>query len=154
MGEAHLSTEQSSSGQEARVPSSDEHPRRSGNPEVPAGQGPLQAVGIIDSLRGRGDFRRLRAEGRRWSSGPVWCIYRPDEAPEPSRAAFAIGRSVGNAVVRNRVRRRMREILRVCSLPAGDFLFGISPAGAGLPFDQLRSHVVTVIDRCRPTESR
>lgn len=154
MGEAHLPTEQSPSGQEARVPSSDEHSRRSGNPEGPSGQGPPQAVGLIDSLRGRGDFQRLRAEGRRWSSGPVWCIYRPADDPSSPRVAFAIGRTVGNAVVRNRVRRRLREILRVSSLPAGDFLFGVAPAGAGIAFDQLRNHVVAVLARCRTAEPR
>ena len=149
MGEAHLSTEQSSPGQEARVPSANEHPRRQGDPEGPSGQGPPQAVRLIDALRGRGDFQRLRAEGRRWSSGPVWCVYRSEPEPAPSRVAFAIGRSVGTAVVRNRIRRRVREILRHTSLPAGDFLFGISPAGCTLDAASLTHHVETVLDRCR-----
>jgi len=43
----------------------------------------------------------------------------------------------------------MREILRQTSLPAGDFLFGISPAGCTLDAASLRHHVVTVLDRCR-----
>lgn len=149
MGEAHLPTEQSSPVQEARLPSPDEHSRRARRAEVAARQGPLPAVRLIATLSGRGDFQRLRSEGRRWSSGPVWCLYRPAEPTAPPRVAFAIGRTVGSAVVRNRLRRRLREILRRADLPAGDFLVGISPAGAAASFDVLRDAVTAVVQRCR-----
>jgi ribonuclease P protein component len=46
----------------------------------------------------------------------------------PPRVAFAVGRRVGGAVDRNRVRRRLRAIARDTGLPAGTWLVG---AGAG-----------------------
>jgi len=40
----------------------------------------------------------------------------------PPRVAFAVGRRVGGAVVRNRVRRRLRELARGSALPGGVWL--------------------------------
>jgi len=151
MGEAHLSTEQSPSGEEARIPSADEHSRRARRAEGASGRGPSPAVGLIRGLRGRGEFRRLRAEGRRWSAGDLWCVFRPDEdgAVDASpRVAFAIGRSVGNAAARNLLRRRLREILRSLPLPVGDYLIGAHPAAATRSFEELRQLMTTLVDRC------
>lgn len=46
---------------------------------------------------------------------------------------FAIGRAVGPAVVRNRLRRQLRAILRerADALPPGLYLVSCSPAAAG-----------------------
>ena len=43
---------------------------------------------------------------------------------EPPRAGFIVSRAVGGAVVRNKVRRRLRELMRgrIGSLPAGTLL--------------------------------
>lgn len=157
MGEAHLSTEQSPAGEEARVPPTDEHARRSRRAEGTSGQGPSPAVGLIQGLHGRGEFRRLRAEGRRWSAGDLWCVFRPsgDDTPEtPPRIAFAIGRSVGNAVERNRLRRRLREILRSLPLPVGDYLIGAHPSAASRSFVELRDLMNSLTDRCRVHSQR
>lgn len=59
------------------------------------------------------------------------------------RVAYALSRRTGNAVARNRVRRRIRGALQ--SLPGplapGLYLFSSGPAAATLPFDALRAHV-------------
>jgi ribonuclease P protein component len=51
-----------------------------------------------------------------------------DGVAGPPRVAFAVGRQVGGAVVRNRVRRRLRELARGSELPGGAWLV---TAGAG-----------------------
>jgi ribonuclease P protein component len=53
--------------------------------------------------------------------------------------AFAVGVAVGPAVVRNRLRRRLRAILRNADLPGGLYLFGATPAAAALDFPELHN---------------
>ena len=50
-------------------------------------------------------------------------LVRPG-SPDPARAGFVVSRAVGGAVVRNKVRRRLRELVRgyVDSLPQGSLL--------------------------------
>ena len=52
---------------------------------------------------------------------------------EPARAGFVVSRAVGNAVVRNKVKRRLRELVRdrLTNLPAGtDLVVRALPAAA------------------------
>lgn len=73
-------------------------------------------------------------------------VYVPGEAPPP-RAAFAVGKRVGNSVVRNRVRRRLRNILRDeadrpdAGLPMGAYLVVAREGIADVGFEELRNHV-------------
>ena len=59
--------------------------------------------------------------------------------------AFAISRKVGPAVVRNRLRRRLRDELdglaRAQRLPIGAYLVALTPAAAALDGPALRSHL-------------
>ena len=55
--------------------------------------------------------------------------------------AFAIGRAVGTAVDRNRLRRRLRAIFGELDVPAGTYLVGAGPAAATLSHRDLRDLV-------------
>lgn len=60
------------------------------------------------------------------------------------RVAYAIGRPVGTAVVRNRLRRRLRAAVRELDasaggLPAGAYLVRPRPDAAPRPYDELRT---------------
>lgn len=77
----------------------------------------------------------LSRNGRRAREGPLTVIHRAeDTAP---RVAFAVGRKVGPAVVRNRLRRRLRALWRATEPQGGDYLIVAAPAAAGLTFAQL-----------------
>ena len=63
-------------------------------------------------LRANADFQRLRREGRT-QLHPLLVISILPNGLEHSRFGFAIGRRLGKAAVRNRIKRRMREAVRV-----------------------------------------
>jgi ribonuclease P protein component len=109
--EAAISAQRAQAGQEAWIPFADEFSWRTRCPSLPSPEGSRPTVGVIDRLSGRADFGRLRAEGVRHGRGPVRLVSRPDPSKN-ARIAFAIPRSVGNAVVRNRIRRRIRAVLQ------------------------------------------
>ena len=94
---------------------------------------------MIDSIRDRDVFVRLGREGVRFRREPVWCTYLQDSGLTRCHVAFAIGRPVGPAVVRNRLRRRLRVIVRQNGFAPGYLLIGVRPKAAELTFDQLRT---------------
>jgi len=95
------------------------------------------------------DFRRLFRSGRRLQSGPLRLVWLT-EGVEGVRYATVTGRKVGNAVVRNRVRRRLRELFRLnrhlFNVPA--HLALVAGPGAGeLPGNELRRLALELWDR-------
>lgn len=66
----------------------------------------------------------------------------------PPRVAYAISRKVGGAVVRNRLRRRLRAIVARPdrAWPSGDYLIAVRPEAAALSFDELREHVTQAME--------
>lgn len=102
-------------------------------------------------LTGRAEFARLRQTGRRVRSGPLWLVWAPPAVDGPPRIAFAIGRPVGGAVVRNRLRRRLRAVLTSLVPPPGDYLVGTTPAAAGLSSSELRTLAAAALERVGAT---
>ena len=64
------------------------------------------------SLKGNRAFRRLYAKGRS-AAGPSVVLYCRRNGSRINRLGLTVGTKVGKAVVRNRVRRRLREIYRL-----------------------------------------
>ena len=62
-------------------------------------------------LRGRSAFKHVHEARVRRESGPLLVYARPN-ALAFSRIGLAISRAVGNAVRRNRIKRRLREAFR------------------------------------------
>jgi len=83
-------------------------------------------------LRLRRDFLRVQKRGRKHHSPNfvVACASQPSSGP--SRVGFSVSRRVGNAVVRNRLKRRLREFVRLRhrELPAARDLVVIAKPGA------------------------
>jgi ribonuclease P protein component len=64
-------------------------------------------------LKRRSEFLRLAAKGRKAAMpGLVLQVLRRDDEG-PARLGFTVTRKVGNAVVRNRTRRRLKEAARL-----------------------------------------
>ena len=61
--------------------------------------------------------------------------------------AFAIGRRVGTAVRRNKVRRRLRAVLSDAPVPPGLLLIGAEPTIVELTFEELTERVQMLLSR-------
>jgi ribonuclease P protein component len=69
------------------------------------------------------------------------------DRPDPARVGFVVGRSVGNAVVRHRVQRRLRHLCheRLSVLPAGsEVVVRALPRTAHASYAELGAE----LDRC------
>jgi len=63
-------------------------------------------------LRRGVDFERVRANRKSWAHPLLVCYERAREDSEPTRVGIVVGRRVGKAAIRNRVKRRIRETVR------------------------------------------
>jgi ribonuclease P protein component len=69
---------------------------------------------VVERLKRRSDFRAA-AEGVR-ASGRAFVLQARQRAGDDAiRVGFTVSRQVGNAVERNRVRRRLREVVRLAA---------------------------------------
>ena len=96
---------------------------------------PPLSFGAVDRLHRSAEFIRLQRSGLRFQS-PHFVLYAGtlETEPERSRLGVTVSRRIGNAVIRNRVKRRVREIFRGRirdSLAQGTSLVVIARAGAG-----------------------
>jgi ribonuclease P protein component len=97
------------------------------------------------------DFRRVYDTGFRYS-GPYFAAFCLSEPPSDGpRVGFTLPRAVGKAVVRNRIRRRLREAVR-CYLdrldPQWSIVFNPRRKALEAPFPELRREVEKVFLRC------
>ena len=146
MSEANISTKHPQTGQAARISSSNVDPSRASDPQGSATEGPPAPFGLIWRVERRDTFEALR-HGRRCRQGPLTVSWIPGDPTEPPRVAYAIGRRVGGAVVRNRLRRRLRAVIReqAAVMRAGVYLIGARPSALALSHEQLRRVVVKAL---------
>jgi ribonuclease P protein component len=67
--------------------------------------------------------------------------------------AFAVRRRTGSAVVRNRLRRRLRAIAAAVGLPAGAYLVRPTDRAAALGFDELTREFTAAVGRATGSTS-
>jgi ribonuclease P protein component len=153
MDETDLSAQRAQASKDPRVSQADVDKGRPGGDPVAPGEGTPSTVGVtatpdgsrrratgVGPVRSRRTFEALRRSSARGRWGPLTVTYSMQKSWSRSEVAYAIGRQVGSAVVRNRLRRRLRSIMAdmAPSLPVG--AYGVR-AGTGAPdlgFDELK----------------
>ncbi|AAS80425.1 ribonuclease P protein subunit [Thermus thermophilus HB27] len=156
MDEKDVATQPQETGQNPRLSGQDEDPGRPEGAEAPPSEGALapharrsEAVGPkppapggkLLSLKGDRAFQRLR-KGRAGRGRYVSVKWLP--AAE-LRVGIVVSKKVGKAVVRNKVKRRLREILRRLHLPQAHLLVVASPEAREADFAELFRDVVRAL---------
>ncbi len=92
-------------------------------------------------------YAQVRALGRSWSCALLVMRALPNDLTG-SRYGFSVSKRVGKAVVRNKVKRRLREILQPLPLrPGRDIVFTARPAAADADFAALRDAALGLLSR-------
>lgn len=94
----------------------------------------------MPTLRSREDFARIQAKGRTRAHRLMVVRFLPN-ALGYDRFGIATGRRIGGSVTRNRIRRRIREVLRQATEPGGagwDILIVVRPPSADASFAEVR----------------
>ena len=110
-------------------------------------------------LRRGTDFAAAVRGGRRAGRNTVVVHLLIDEPAQAStaRAGFVVSKSVGNAVIRNKVRRRLRHLVRprLADLPDGTVVvIRALPAAASASFEALGSDLDGALTAARAPRRR
>ncbi|MDR2202254.1 MAG: ribonuclease P protein component [Clostridiales bacterium] len=97
-------------------------------------------------LTKRGSFRYVYNKGERKSCGPLTLAFVKDRT---LRVGFSVVNKVGKAVVRNKLKRRLRAAVRdlLPRLSPAQAVVSASPAAAVLPYAKLKSELTGLLRR-------
>ncbi len=136
LGEEDISTEQYSPKKDPRVPEAHVHEGRTLSPKAQEGQGEEEtggrgerilrshlardgnpserghSLGKEERIRRRSDYARIWREGKRRQTEHFLVSLMPNSLPFP-RLGIVVSKRVGQAVERNRLKRRIREFFRL-----------------------------------------
>jgi ribonuclease P protein component len=170
--EAHLSAEQTRAQAPSWLPfphGDQGRPQGSGPPSRPW---PQEAFGLsealarpsekrlsLDRLRKRADFLRA-AQGIRAVAGAVTLETCPTPEPLPGhlRIGFTASRKVGNAVARNRAKRRLRAaaaaLLPLLGRTGHDYVLVARPATVTRPYNVLLADIAEALRKAHLKQGR
>ena len=115
--------------------------------------GAAPAMRREERLRRRNDFAAVYKNGRIQSNQLLVLRVLPNNR-ETTRFGFVVGKTVGGAVVRNRVKRRLREAARSLVVrPGFDVVIGARKPAAEAKFQALRASLASLMERARLCES-
>jgi ribonuclease P protein component len=158
--ETDLPAERSQAQEEARLPFAHVDARRPPDPQAAPREGPQASLSLTpvqrrNRLSRSRDFDAVYRQGRSVSTRflTLWWGPRDEPVGEP-RLGFAVPRGVGNAVVRNRIKRQLREIMRgrIESVPsANDYVLivrqGLPEAAEANGHEWLEERVAEVLGK-------
>jgi len=81
------------------------------------------------------DFERVYKQGRRHFAASMTVFYLKREGHERPRVGYTVSRALAGAVQRNRMKRRLREAVRLCGLPNAPVDIVVNPKKSLLTAD-------------------
>jgi ribonuclease P protein component len=114
--------------------------------------GPAQGTGerllSAEKVRRRADYLRCYRTGRRRHGGLAILYFAPNQVGHP-RIGITASRKVGQAVLRHRLKRRIKEIYRRWNdrgnLPAMDLVIHLKPEAGAADFRSFRAELLRLL---------
>ena len=114
---------------------------------------------MVDSrctLKKNSDFRRLYSKGQS-AVNPYVVVYCRRNREKVNRLGYTVSTKLGHAVVRNRVRRRLREIYRLNAhrfKPGHDIVVVARSRSVGAPYQKLEAGFLSACGKLGLLEER
>jgi len=102
-------------------------------------------------LKKSAEFQRVRAQKKSWAH-PLLVLYVATNDLDVTRVGISVTKRTGKAVIRNRVKRLIREAVRglLPSMASGhDLVFAARGAASGASYEQVRQAAENLLRRAR-----
>ena len=101
------------------------------------------------ALTKRAQYLAVYKSGKAWVDELIVMKALPNKL-DFSRCGFSVTKDVGKAVVRNRVRRLLREVVRVVSIkPGWDIVFIARPSAGAADYREIKRSTEKLLSRAR-----
>lgn len=101
-------------------------------------------------LRNREDFNRIYRGGKSFANGQFVVYWSKQKAAEPFRLGVSASKKIGNAVMRNRMRRMVKEIVRQLEgrvLPHTDFILIVRKPATTMTLKEMEKSIIHVLKK-------
>ncbi|MFI2858771.1 ribonuclease P protein component [Paenibacillus sp. JSM ZJ436] len=108
-------------------------------------------------LRNRADFSRVYRHGKSFANHQFVVYWSRKKEVEQFRAGISVSKKVGNAVVRNRMRRLVKEIVRHHQdeiIEQIDLIFIVRKGALGKSYQELEKSVLHVLRKSSLLKAR
>lgn len=99
-------------------------------------------------LKKASQFSYIYKKGKRTSTA-LFTLFSVDSKYESYKIGYSISKKIGKANKRNRLKRRLREIVRTQNLPQNfkNYVLLVRPGAAELEFEEIQKQVISLFSK-------